>query len=284
LNTELEAEKPKKKRPAKKSETTTKKAKTANSKAKKRNPWSESESDEEDVNFIDSEDDEKDYVPINSSTRNIKPKNVSNEESIVEKDDLISFNTTSAYNIDYDSKSVNKVDNKKKIIYDSDDDMFSSAKPIDSANKRTSEELFDAIITKNDNEHEPNNVQESNFNRFTNNANDSDEELNELNNGKQNNGKLETIFENKPTKASKKAFDSDSDEDFAKPKPKSKPTKASKKAFDLDEGYEKPKPKPKAKTSKPKKKKIDSDSEEEIEKPKKKKVFISYYYYSLFLI
>ncbi len=281
LNTELEAEKPKKKRPVKKAETTAKKTKTANSKAKKKNPWSESESDEQDVNFIDSEDDEKDYVPINSSTRNIKPKNVSNEESIVEKDDLISFNTTSAYDIDYDSKSINKVDDKKKTIYDSDDDIFSSAKPVVNTNKRTSEELFDAIITKNDNEHEPNDVQESNFNRFTNNANDSDEELN---NGKQNNGKLETIFENKPTKASKKAFDSDSDEDFAKPKPKSKPTKASKKAFDLDDDFEKPKPKPKAKTSKPKKKKIDSDSEEEIEKPKKKKVFISHYYSLLLTI
>ena len=242
---------------------------------KKKNPWSDTESEEEeDYDFHEDSDEEpQEYIPSNTSTRVVKPTKKPKEESVIEKDDLVSFNTTN------NNEEVGT--RKKGTFYDSDDDLFSSppAKKVEVSNKRTSEELFDAIIIKNDQngdneskngDNDSKNGDNESKNGFTNDDNHSDDNSD---NDSQVKRKLDTIFENKPTKASKKAFDSDSDfdtiEDEPKPKPKLKATKASKKAFDLDNDFGKPIPK---KNAKPKKKKTLSDSEEE-DKPKKKKVF-----------
>ncbi|CAG2112538.1 unnamed protein product, partial [Medioppia subpectinata] len=282
LSDELSREKPKPKKPTKqKSEVSPKKSAKKGSNLKRKNPWSDSESDgEEEYNFHeDSDDDQNEYIPSNTSTRVIqKPKKIAKEDSVLGRDELTSLNTTINEDNGEDiiAKSIKATD-VKKTVYDSDDDLFSANKTNTTSSKRTSEELFDSLFTKNDNQ---NGVKESKNGFKNNNFSDDDDDNSSPASDVQNANKLETIFESKPTKASKKAFDSDSDHEFEpdfEPKPKPKATKASKKAFDSDDELPKPKAK---KSSKPKKekpkrkekkKKSSSASESEEDKPKKKK-------------
>ncbi|XP_054168345.1 DNA topoisomerase 2-alpha-like [Oppia nitens] len=275
LSEDLNNEKPIKKKQTKKSEknekseTNKKKKKGEDKKKKKKSPWSDSESDDEqDYDFHEDSDDEdkSEYIPSNTSTRIVsKPKTITED---INKEDFVSLNSIS----DQKKEELKNTIIKKSAFVDSDDDLFSTSTTKTVSNKRTSEELFDSLFTKNDKLNDNQNGIKESKNGINNNHIDSDDSYERENDKKQ---ELETIFENKPTKASKKAFDSDSDKEFEldlETKPKLKATKASKKAYDSDNDSSKSKPKNNKKASKSKKKKKTTDTEEsEEEKPKKKK-------------